>query len=330
MSIEIIPPGASAVVTKNDHYRGREDDDCGWKVNLMEAVKDAQAGLERSIGLAHADSVKTVKDAQADLERSNGVHYADTVKTVKDAQADLERSAGFHYADTVKTVKDAECNLERSTANGFMNAIQDVKDAETRLNSSAADRFMQTIQDIKDAETRLDRSAGDRFIQTIQDIKDAAKDVALAGAKNVETTLKAEFALERSNSETRSVIKDGFKEVLLEQCENFDAVKEVVKDKVAHLTEKVQCGFADAQAVAYQNQMAVLLQFKDQALLSEKLAARASRELAECCCELKELVRTDGDKTRELINAQEVDRLRERANKAESQLTLLELLKNKI
>ena len=60
-------------------------------------------------------------------------------------------------------------------------------------------------------------------------------------------------------------------------------------------------------------------------MLSEKLAAQASRELAAVSCEIKERIASDGQKTRDLINAQEVDRLRERAQKAESQLALVKL-----
>ena len=44
------------------------------------------------------------------------------------------------------------------------------------------------------------------------------------------------------------------------------------------------------------------------------------KEMAECCCEIKELVRADGDRTRALINTLEQDRLRDRAAKAEGQL----------
>jgi len=69
--------------------------------------------------------------------------------------------------------------------------------------------------------------------------------------------------------------------------------------------------------------MQVLLQFKDQALLSEKLAckqemlteklaAQASRELAECCCELKQEVGS----VKDALKQQEIDRLREELSTA--------------
>lgn len=56
-------------------------------------------------------------------------------------------------------------------------------------------------------------------------------------------------------------------------------------------------------------------------LEATKNAAAISKQLAECCCELKELVREDGDKTRALLNANLVQDLRDRAAKAETALT---------
>lgn len=259
MAIDIIPPGASVVVSDNQH--NKKD----YWVELMEAVKDAQA-------------------------------------------------------DGVRTTKDSEANIERSLSVSFQNAIQDTKDAEARLHKDAGDKFIQIVQDVKDAEARLDRSSGDRFIQTIQDIKDAAKDVALAGAKGVETTKDVEYQLEKSNGHTRERMESGFRHTENEMFKQFEY----------------------AQKTAYENQMRNLGQFKDQALLSEKLAAHqellserlaahqallserlaaeAAAKAAECCCELKEAVRADGDRTRALINSITEQNLRDRAAKAEAGL----------
>lgn len=261
---------------------------------------------------------------------------------IKDAQASLERSTGIHYADTVKTIKDSEANLDRAGGDRFMQTVQDIKDAEARLERSSGDRFMQVIQDVKDAETRLDKSGGDRFIQTIQDIKDAAKDVALSGAHNVEVTKEGNFQTERSQSQTRELVAAGFKDLAVEVCEGFDEVKGLVERDTKEILVNQLKEFAQADKTACHNQTMTLLQFKEQALLSdrhaasqallserlaakqellsEKLAAQAAAQAAECCCEIKELIRTDGDRTRALVNEQEVQRLRDRALKAEAGL----------
>lgn len=52
-------------------------------------------------------------------------------------------------------------------------------------------------------------------------------------------------------------------------------------------------------------------------LQAEKLASAAALAAQECCCELKELIRADGEKTRDLISANTLQDQRDRAAKAE-------------
>lgn len=176
-------------------------------------------------------------------------------------------------------------NVERSVANHFENTIQDIKDAEARTNIALASHFENVIQDVKDAESRMLKDSGDKFIQTIQDIKEAATAVALASGHTNELVANAHLASVREAGEVR---KDMWK------------------------------GFCDVEKVAYQNQMATMLAFKDQALLteklaaqqallSEKLAAQAAREAAECCCELKQEIAgvKDDAKNREIAQLRE-------------------------
>jgi hypothetical protein len=53
-------------------------------------------------------------------------------------------------------------------------------------------------------------------------------------------------------------------------------------------------------------------------LLATQLAATAAAQLAECCCELREKITKDGDETRELINASEKERMREKIARLET------------
>lgn len=181
-------------------------------------------------------------------------------------------------------------NVERSIANHFENTIQDVKDAETRLGTSISSHFENTIQDIKDAEYRAAKDSGDKFIATIQDIKDAAKDAALASGYTNEKVLAS----------------------------TLETVKQA-----SHTRDEYWRGARDGEKVAYQNQMNVMLAFKEQAmlseklaanqaLLSEKLAAQAAREAAECCCEIKREIGS----VKDALKQQEIDRLREQLTEA--------------
>lgn len=340
MAIEVIPAGSSAVVTDRDHHRGHSPSEVVLQaINDLSNAEGTRYGgvvsaindLSNAEGVRYGNVIGAVKDAEADLERSSGQHFGDTicavkdaeadvVRTVKDAQADLERSAGLHYADNVKTVKDAEARLLKDAGDKFINVIQDVKDAESRLMKDAGDKFIDTIQDVKDAESRLLKDAGDKFIQTIQDVKEVELAVERSKAKVVEAIRQSEFEGEKSHNRTR---------------ERMDA-------EFRHLERDIYRGFDDSKSTAYRlamdadktactNQMQTLLQFKDQALLSEKLAckqellseklaAAAAAQLAECCCELKEKMSAEAGETRELINRIETDRLRDKANVAEAKL----------
>jgi hypothetical protein len=270
MAVDVIPSGSSVVVDN--------ENDCAQWVTTMCAIKDAEA-----------DSVRTTKDAEAQLAKQVGAAYADTVKTVKDAQADLSHQLGDDYADIVKSVRDAQAQVERAGAANTIHLVQDIKDAESRSMKDRGDKFINTIQDIKDFEARATKDRGDKFIDTIQDIKDAAKEAALASCH-----------------------------VEAEMLKGFCHTNESVAKGFAHTNENLKDVFRELEKTAYQNQLSNVCYFKDQALLSEKLAAhqallseklayQASKELSECCCELKERIESvkDDAKNREIAELRE-------------------------
>lgn len=324
MTMEIIPAGTSAVVS----------DDCTRDLALMEAIKDAESDLERSGGLHYGDTVKTVKDAEANLERSGGLHYGDTVKTIKGAQADLERSGGLHYGDTVKTIKDAEANLERSGGTRYGNTLETIKDAECNLDRLAATRFAQTVEDIKENEVALERAHG----VTRDVVRQSEIATEAAKAKVVETVRKAELHSERAENQTRALMAGGYADL---KNSVFNSEKELgyslfqgFKDQqmqayqLASAADKVACEnaartqyqFALADKDRAMHASATALAFKEMELRQERLASCASKEAFVHTCDVKELIRVDGQKTRDLITHNEAERLRERAMRAEAQL----------
>jgi uncharacterized protein YqgV (UPF0045/DUF77 family) len=243
-------------------------------------------------------TLEAVKDAEAQLSKQIGDDYADTVKTVKDAEAQLSKQVGDVWADVVKTAKDVEAQLARQMGMHTTELVQDIKDAESR-----------TTRDAKDAETRLDRAAADRFIQTIQDVKEVDKHLS-DKVETVESYIKdARFELERSNAQTREEMAEAFKFELRELEDKFQEM------------QKTQYQLSAAAAKqAYENELRNVEHFGKQALLSEKLAAQASKELCECCCEIREAIGKDGAETRELINDIERDRLRDKSDSLQDKL----------
>jgi hypothetical protein len=262
---------------------------------------------EVSLGEAYAGIVASVKDAD-----TRGV------VTTKDVEAQLERSAGSRFAQTLETIKDAECGLDRASASRDHSISHAVKDAQCHLDARSGDRFAQTVKDIKNVESQLDRSSGDRFHWTIENIK-ANLVEGLKDGSATRTYIKDSLIENlKDASATRARVNDGFSESFAQVA---NARREI------QLQEESNSRSADALAYklfglqekrACEDQASTMIQFKEQAMLSKELACETQAKLAECCCELKELIRGQASQTRDLVQSQEVDRLRERLNTAET------------
>lgn len=112
---------------------------------------------------------------------------------------------------------------------------------------------------------------------------------------------------------TRDLIQMGFR------ADGFRDVLESIRNEgrdVAHslsqLSTQVALGDAASQIAIEKTAAAGILEAAKNAaainLNVEKIAAAAALAASECCCEIKELIREDGGKTRELINSVERDR----------------------
>lgn len=288
-----------------------------------ERIKDVLATMSTTQGQNHADTVKTVKDTEAQLDRANGDRHADGVKTLKDVEVGLERSNGSRHSDVVKTLKDVEVQLDRA----------------------AADRFAALMTDVKDSEGNLAKD--------IALSKEATKDAQYAGEVSASNTRGAiresELRNEITEGRTRDLFNERFRDLTAESSESFCEVKEKISCTKYELASHMNSGFKDlilehkydqnlmrelnakSDRIALENHYQNLLQFKDAALLAEKLAckqemqaeknaANASRELLANMCDVKERIHAEGEDTRKLISSIELDRLRERASKAEQQL----------
>jgi hypothetical protein len=77
-------------------------------------------------------------------------------------------------------------------------------------------------------------------------------------------------------------------------------------------------GFKDGRYDACENTGKITMQ-------AAQNHALALAQAAECCCEIKELIREDGEKTRGLINSLETTRLATELVDAKNQITLLQL-----
>jgi hypothetical protein len=138
--------------------------------------------------------------------------------------------------------------------------------------------------------------------------------VALASAHTDEEVAEGFGGLKRQVAETNTNTVVGFKEQLATAYQiEGRAMVEASKNAAAAQLEAAK-NFAATQVEASKNAAATALAFCENTdkIMSQAAAnaAAISAQLAECCCQLKELIREDGDKTRSLINDLEVQRLR--------------------
>lgn len=108
--------------------------------------------------------------------------------------------------------------------------------------------------------------------------------------------------------------KDLQKDILQEACDT----REVVKDKAQILERQASDQFAVVTRQAAENACKTEIMI----LKSENAV---SKQLAECCCELKELVREKADETDMLIRKLDSDRLRDQLREAQEELNLVRL-----
>jgi len=71
--------------------------------------------------------------------------------------------------------------------------------------------------------------------------------------------------------------------------------------------------------------LSAVLNAKDAELSAVKNAAAIAKQLAECCCEQKELTRFEGEKTRQLLLSQKEQDLRDARQREHEELVALRL-----
>lgn len=157
-----------------------------------------------------------------------------------------------------------------------------------------------------------------------------------ASFRGIDATTNAAARLAKDICESDAKTAHYFKELSLQVCKAEDGVKDSLNTGFTATQVSLVTGFKDteiafkeAQGLAYQiegrsallattNQGATMLEMAKNQAATMLAFCQASKEAALCCCELKALVTSDGNTTRALINSQETDRLRDRANRAEN------------
>jgi hypothetical protein len=121
-------------------------------------------------------------------------------------------------------------------------------------------------------------------------------------------------AVERFGLKNLDSTKDGFKDLVVSMKDDLRDILISQKNDVKDLLLK-NC----------QVEKDMLLQFKDAQLVAMQNKADLAAQIAECCCENKELIRAEAGETRQLMMKLDEQNLRDKLRKAEEELIALRL-----
>jgi hypothetical protein len=248
------------------------------------------------------NDIRTIIREDAANERVNAQNHKETVESAKDARYDISQLVERGIAATAaasalvsKAVSDATGHTDEEMGEAF-------GDVKLQMATSFGDTDRRVIKGLGEVAKGVGEGLGRVIAEVSHQGEEATENFATVFSKidcankDVLLGFKDVVAL-NYQIEGRSV---------LESAKNFNAVS-VQADK----------NFAQLQLQAQMN--------TSEARLAAQIAAAEARAAAQaCCCDLKELIRSEAGTTRALINDQNTDRLRDRATRAESRLDSFE------
>lgn len=185
-----------------------------------------------------------------------------------------------------------------------------------------ADGTRAILNDVGNNSRAVLHEVADASRVGIKETSDAARDVNAGvnreGHETRNVSRAHREADERFHLATREAAERGFLETRL-GVERTSG--EIRRDNLTSFSDldKFLCGKFEMQM------RDTLIGFKDTQLFAAQNQAKLSAELAECCCEVKELVRAEAGATRELIKDNETQRLRDALASANQELLTIRL-----
>lgn len=262
-------------------------------------------------GAAHADDIAATKDAYAGSIAATKDAYVGNVAATKDAcQNEIVATKNAHIGG-VSATKDAYV--------GNVAAIKDANAAELTAVKDARYDLSQVIErnagEIEAREDRMKERMQEEFCDTKQSTWRVGERVLRSAAHTDEEMCKWFGRQQRQICEFETATAIGFKDaqatayqiegrtlldaqrnannLSVQATNNFNLVNAQVERVKAELSLQVQTGFAAAEVRA------------------RELAYAASKEQAAGFYDLRERIVAENQKTRDLIDVQERDRLRD-------------------
>lgn len=273
------------------------------RTNIMESAVINASGDPRAVvfsdGRRHHDQINHLDELiareQAAFGREAALNAQTTMRDVKDTRFDLSGdisrvgAAGAVAAcHTDQLVQSTSCRTDGIVTTGFAGVQAGFSNVHDRLCDGFDKTRATVVHGTEEAHKEYDqlqKQISDSATSTLVGFKDlTALSYQIQGASLLEAAKNAAaITLQATtNANAASVQAQNFTNLLQVQAmTNFNALNvEMVKNAAA----------AELRA--------------------QTIAAAAAAQAAECCCELKELIRADGDKTRALINTNTIEQLR--------------------
>lgn len=330
---------------------GRIDDDTR---QVQQEVCNSAHHVLNAMSTDGADTRATVNVNGLDTRRTVDTNGVDTRRTVDTNGVDTRRAVDTNGLDIRRSVDNNGLDIRASVERNGLETRRDVRDdaAETRglvknfgeRGIDATERFGLYSRDavdrnygaIKEEGCKTREEVADYAYRSQKSFSDTDKLIADYGYRSQVSFKDMEKSMEECCCETKQLIQDyGYKsllefketqkDILKQHCET----REVVKDK-AHIFERqASDNFAVVTRQAAENKCAIeLLGFKHTAELqasAEKRANALERQMAECCCEMKELVISKADATDKLIREIDSNRIRDALSDAKNEIIALKI-----
>lgn len=234
----------------------------------------------------HMTLANTIADGTLQVSTAVGATRYDVTKAVDDGDRDILRAicdtnmyVAGQVANGTSTVSSA---VERNGGETRAAVERNGNDTRSAIERNGGDNITATERGRGDVLTAIERNGGNAATLAIQNLSHL-----LISDKEILQ------AICQSKGHLSEVVKDGFSSTKLQLCEVENRLSTRADDKFFALAGQSAAGFAKAE------------------LQAEKLAFAASKQLSECCCEIKGMVVAAGQKTDDLIASIERQRLRD-------------------
>lgn len=290
----LLPPSAAQTgfITRDSHDGHRREDLCDKFLHVAARIDDDTRQVQQQVNDSADFVIGSVERNGVEIRGNTDRNGLETRREVREEGHESRNSTERNGAEVRGLIKN------------FGERNQDATERLGLFNRDAIDRNLHAIDKGSCENKAATSDYGYRNLLSECKTQDMIADY---GYRNL---------LEGQNLQ---------KDVLIQACET----REVIKDRAHVLERQSSDNFAVITRQAAENTAKIELQgFKHTADLKElanQRAFEAQKQMSDCCCEIKELVRAKADQTDELIRKLDTDRIRDQLNDAKNEIIALKV-----